>query len=136
MSRVSGVDEFGRTALHHAAADGDLARVLELLAGGANPNVSDSRSWAPLHFAAQARSASVARALLDAGADIDSVDDNGNTPLWRAVFNSRGDGELIRLLREYGADPYRMNSHGQSPVSLAHTISNNEVAQYFSDLET
>jgi len=45
----------------------------------------------------------MARLLLDSGASIDSRDANGNTPLSTAVFNSRGRGELIELLRQRGA---------------------------------
>src|SRR4051812_48401577 len=36
-----------------------------------------------------------------------------------AVFNSRGEGRMIRLLREHGADPFLVNVHGQTPVGLA-----------------
>jgi len=127
-------NEFGRTDLHYAAAQGDLRRVQELLDAGASPNLPDSHSWSPLHFAAQSRSTEVARALLEAGAAVDATDDNGNTPLWRAVYNSRGEGGLIQLLRSHGADPHRANLHGQSPISLARTIANYDVAQHFSDL--
>ena len=51
-----------------------------------------------------------------------------------AVFNSRGSGELIELLRRHGADPYRENFHGVSPLGLARDIGNYDVAQFFQDL--
>ena len=41
---------------------------------------------------------------------------------------------MIRLLREAGADPFTENRHGVSPVSLARSIENHDVAQFFSDL--
>jgi uncharacterized protein len=51
-----------------------------------------------------------------------------------AVFNSRGHGGLIAILRKRGADPYRKNHHGVSPLDLARTIANFDVAQFFADL--
>ena len=61
-----GVDELGRTPLHYAAADGDAARVQELLTSGADPNAQDDNGWTPLHFAAQGKSAAITRVLLGA----------------------------------------------------------------------
>lgn len=72
--------------------------------------------------------------LLRAGALVDAADSSGNTPLWRAVFESKGRGEVIALLRRYGADPLRENAAGVSPLGLARTIGNYDVAQYFQDL--
>lgn len=55
-------------------------------------------------------------------------------PLWVAVFNSKGRGELIGLLRAHGADPLHANASGQGPVGLARLIANYDVAQYFADV--
>jgi ankyrin repeat protein len=76
----------------------------------------------------------VVKLLLKAGAAVDPRDSYGNTPLWRAVFQSEGDGEVIQLLRKAGADPYIENKHGNSPLKLARTIDNYDVRQFFSDL--
>jgi len=129
-----GVDRAGRTELHYAAADGDVARVRTLLASGLNLGVPDDNGWTPLHFAVQAWSVDACIALLDEGAPVDAQDIHGNTPLFRATFESRGRGELITLLRSRGADPLMKNNHGVSPLKLAHTIGNYDVRQYFSDL--
>jgi len=129
-----GVDEYGRTPLHYAACDGKAEDVARLLKDGANPNVQDHNGWAPLHFAAQAASSDATNLLLNAGADVRKKDAYGNTPLLRAVHSSRGDGRVIQLLRDAGADPKEANNHGVSPVSLARMISNYDVAQFFSDV--
>jgi ankyrin repeat protein len=129
-----GVDEYGRTPLHYACRDGNSALCAELLAAGAIPNVSDDSGWTPLHFAAQAQSAPVTKLLIKASTDLDVRDGNGNTPLWRATMTSRGQGDVICLLRAAGADPCAKNNAGISPVSLARTIANFPLAQFFSDL--
>ena len=129
-----GVDRYGRSELHYAAGKGDLERVVALLTQGADAGLPDDDGRSPLHFAAQAYSAPVAAALLDGGATIDAVDNHGNTPLQSAVFESRGRPDLILMLRSRGADPVRLNNHGVSALSLARTIANFDVAQFFTDL--
>ena len=97
-------------------------------------NARDDNEWTALHSAAQSNSSEVARLLIEAGAEVDPADSFGNTPLSTAVFNYRGNGELIMLLREKNADPYLENHHGQSPLALARLIANYDVAKYFDDL--
>jgi ankyrin repeat protein len=129
-----GVDRMGRTPLHYAALDGDVGRVRQLLASGLVAGATDDNGWTPLHFAAQSNAADATAQLLKAGASVDARDAHGNTPLSTAVFNSRGYGEVIKLLRAHGADPYAKNNHGVSPLSLARTIANFDVRQFFQDL--
>ena len=38
------------------------------------------------------------------------------------------------LPRQHGADPFQQNNYGVSAVSLARTIADYDVAQYFRDL--
>lgn len=129
-----GIDRYGRTPLHYAALASDAEGVRTLLKDGADPDAPDDNGWTPLHFAAQAGSVPVAEALLSAAADVDPRDSNGNTPLSTAVFNSRGEGALIQLLRSHGADPLAVNAHGISPAGLARGIGNYDVAQFFTDV--
>lgn len=128
------VDDLNRRLLHVAAGDARPDRVAELLALGADPNAPDANGWTPLHFAAQARSRECLAFLLSGGADPTLQDSDGNTALWRAVYWSGGEGSLIAMLREAGADPFAANKHGVSPVALARTIDNHDVAQFFADL--
>lgn len=123
-------DPLGRTALHHAVLNGRPDLVHDLLAAKANPDQADVRGWTPLHFAAQNQLVDVARALLEHGASVDAVDEHGNTPLFRAVFESRGRGEMITTLRQNGADEHRKNLHGVSPADLAKTIANFDVRRW------
>ena len=127
------LDEYGRSDLHYAACDGDIDAAKKLVRQR-DVNLSDKRGWTPLHFAAQSGSVEIAKLLLESGAIVDAVDVHGNTPLSCATFNSRGEGKMIALLRQAGADPLLKNAHGVSPVSLARNIGNYDVAQFFSDI--
>ncbi|WP_395005519.1 ankyrin repeat domain-containing protein [Undibacterium sp.] len=129
-----GVDSLGRTPLHYAAADANKEEILRLLNEGADPKAKDDNGWSPLHFATQSNVQSIVALLVEAGAEVDSTDLNGNTPLSRAVFSSKGNGELIQYLREAGADPLKANNYGVSPLSLARQIANYDIATFFSDL--
>jgi len=130
-----GVDRVGRTPLHYAAASADAEAVGRLLVEGADPNARDDDGWTPLHFAAQANSPQATAALLAAGADPGLRDSHGNAPLFRAVFASRGDGSVIAALRAAGADSQAANDSGVTPVALARSIGNFDVAQFFADID-
>jgi ankyrin repeat protein len=115
-------DEFGRSAIHYAAASGDAEEVARLLARGANPGEKDAVEFTPLHFAAQEQHARAVEVLLEAGADIAATDRWGNTPLWRAVFTAHGNGNVsssTATLLAAGADPDAPNNSGVSPRRLA-----------------
>jgi len=97
----------------------------------ADPNASDDNGLTPLHFAAQSNSYAVSEALILAGASVDSVDANGNTPLSDAVFHSDGSGDLIKFLLRSGADRNKENNYGISPLELAKSIDNFDLVQFF-----
>ena len=129
------LDSDGRSDLHYAARDGDLAAVQKFVSLGADVNLQDKHGWTPLHFAAQARSEDVTTYLLAHGASVDFEDSHGNTALFRATFASRGDGGVIRALRKAGADPRKKNKSGVSALSLARTIANYDIAQFYNDIK-
>jgi ankyrin repeat protein len=83
--------------------------------------------YTPLHFAAKDYRPAVARVLIASGALVDAVDDHGNTPLGKAVFESRGRAELIEILLAAGADRTKRNSSGVSPLDLAKNIANYKI---------
>ena len=74
-----------------------------------------------MHYAAQNGWPAIVDLLLQAAADVDAQDEYGNTPLWRAVFNYRGDVAVIEKLLAAGADSTLANDHGVSPRQLSDT---------------
>jgi len=133
-SKPAGSDRLWRTPLHYAAADAKLEEMKSLLSIGLDVNNQDKNGWSPLHFAAQSQSEEVTKLLLNAGANVDAQDSHGNTALFRAVFCCRGDGKVIELLRSHGANPSFENHYGVSPVGLASTIANYDIARFFIDV--
>lgn len=113
-----GVDEYGRTTLHNAVVDRDIATVQQQLDAGADVNAQDDEGWTALHYAAQNHSLEIGTLLVAAGATIDLQDSNGNTPLWRAVMNSSLGNEFVVFLKESGADPHIKNNYDMSAHDL------------------
>src|SRR5580765_8833183 len=64
----------------------------------------------PLLMAAPFGPPELIRTLLDAGADVNSKDVRGMTPLMLALATDREDRAIIGMLLEHGADP-QIKSH-------------------------
>lgn len=64
---VSCADSKKRTALHFAAAKGDVVIVRTLLSNGANPNLQDVNGNTPLHLAACASHIKIVTMLAEHG---------------------------------------------------------------------
>jgi ankyrin repeat protein len=130
----SSTDPFKRTELHYAAMEGSPADVRRLIDEGLTVAARDREAFTPLHFAAMHGRPDNARVLLDAGADVDAQDGWGNTPLAGALFEGKNREEMVALLRERGADPYRENNYGASPISTAYLVADDALHRLFSDL--
>lgn len=130
------VDRDGRTLLMHAVLDTEAQPevVRWLLANGAKVDHADRAArYTALHFSTQDQRRELVEILLAAGASIDPLDAYGNSPLWRAVMNSRGDLDLIRILVSKGAKPDLENKRGVSPRKLAKTIGSEPILAIFDE---
>lgn len=76
----------------------ELAR--ELLAQGADPNVTDSDGCTALHWAADIGATEVARVLLEHGADVTLKNYNGKTAVdWCTLNASQNHNECMDVLQ-------------------------------------
>ncbi len=127
-------DIFGRSQLHYAAVENDAEKARSAIEAGADLDLEDRFGHTPLHMAAQSQAGDVVEILLKAGAFIDAQTPNGHTPLFFAVVRSNGNGHIIRLLRDAGADPFLRSSSGMSPIYVARHITETNAADFFADL--
>lgn len=124
-------DRDNRTVLFHVVIDGQAKIARILLDAGADVRLKDSYGKTPLHYAASENRKELAEELIKYDAEIDAQDLDGNTPLSDAVFYSDGSGDLIKLLLKHGADKDVLNFSGISPFTLANSISNYDLSEFF-----
>lgn len=96
-----------------------------LLSAGASATAKEEDCFwdaTPLHIALKRNlPLSAIKALVQAGADVKAVDDDGNTPLHFAVRNGSAslNSPICAFLISAGADPDAKNSEGETPRDLA-----------------
>ena len=102
--------------------------------GNARMCFSDARArWGRsfvLHVAAERGDAAVVSLLLRAFADVDVVDQDGNTPLLLAC--RPGHLEVAKALLDKGADASAANRHGDTPLLAAMAAGNAELVRELS----
>jgi len=108
----------GNQLIHDLAKTGSGAQLTVVLAKEPGLlNVKNVRGSAPLHLAAINPDPSAIAVLLNAGADVNAVDEDGFTPLHMAAFHRQADYAL--LLLEAGADVNAKTVAGRTPLSMA-----------------
>lgn len=113
------------TDLRGAIVRQDVETVAKLLNGKA----ALARTGSPLLIALDQPSPNyeIVRLLVDKGADVNSRDAKGNTPLLLAVGHN--EPKVIRLLVRKGASMDVRDSHGQTPLSKAVYFGHRDVAE-------
>jgi ankyrin repeat protein len=112
--------------------------IKELIKKGLDINSQSAKGTfrhTPLNIAVQQKLKEVFEILIDLGADVNVTVGNGNSVLSNALMWAQGDDYFIEKLIEYGANVYKKNDHGISPISLAYDISNYDYKQYFTNFD-
>jgi uncharacterized protein len=83
--------------------------------------------------AAKAENLEAVRASLEAGADVNQTDEQGWTPLnWAA---GKGNGALVSLLVEKGADVFKVGRDLRTPYMIALAAGHADVARFLRQVE-
>ncbi len=133
-------DNAGWTPLHHAANNGHLDIVKELLKEpGTARNIPDNNGFTPLHLACKYGHMDVVKFLViaypDVGADVNAQTVAGNTPLHLACYNKNIDAVIFLI--DHKAKPIFKNNAGQRPIDISQSkaitkiLIRYEVDEYF-----
>lgn len=97
------------------------------------PDLTDSNGFTPLMYCIQNDRNEMIDFLLDQNANINKQNKAGNTALFYAVFCSKNKIDIIEKLLNKGADMNLQNKSGISPLSLANTMANKNVANFMNN---
>jgi ankyrin repeat protein len=104
-------------SLHDAAKRGDLPKIQEFLASKKDVNARDFKGVTPLGYAVGHDQLSAVKVLIDAKANLDDVDQVGNS----AVHFAAGYGrvKVLEHLLARGAQASKVNQMGLTPLAAA-----------------
>ncbi|XP_071100803.1 ankyrin-3-like [Haliotis cracherodii] len=107
-----------KNVIFGAAADSKCPEILDFLVAN-NPEVytNPDYDYTPLHTAARGGFTSTARALLEAGAGVNQISHDRETPFIEGIVSGKTD--MLKLLTSYGADPEVAESFGNTPLHQA-----------------
>ena len=87
-----------------------------LIERGIHIDYQDKTGYSALHFAVQENCLDIVSLLISKNATVDITDNNGNTPLWRGMFDRKKiNPQIIIQLLEAKADICRKNNYGIAP---------------------
>ncbi|XP_069104161.1 uncharacterized protein [Argopecten irradians] len=126
-------DESGRTALHYAAAGGNVDVFVELVEAGLSPSAKTSSGSTVLHLAAATAQLNLVEHILTTNQNfIYSTDSQGRTALHVAA-GKNGSSEVFDSLVKEGLSPMLKDKHGNTPLDLANTLIHQHVKKNHAD---
>ncbi|CAC5406644.1 unnamed protein product [Mytilus coruscus] len=129
-ANVNANNNKNQTPLHLAAKCWDETVLCLLTDNNANVNVVDNKGNNPLHLV---QSKKAAETLLELGLRINSTNIKGDTPLHRAVINSKL--IMVRSLHHLGANILAKNNKGLTPYDIVKVAYGKNPTRYLSCLE-
>uniref|UniRef100_A0A8C5HHB5 Neurogenic locus notch homolog protein 1 n=1 Tax=Gouania willdenowi TaxID=441366 RepID=A0A8C5HHB5_GOUWI len=96
---VNAIDDFGKSALHWAAAVNNVEAAIVLLKNGANKDMQNNKEETPLFLAAREGSFETAKVLLEHFANREITDHMDRLP--RDIALDRMHHDIVRLMDEY-----------------------------------
>lgn len=127
------LDGEGRTPLINSIINENFEIVQWLFTQGVDVNIQDRAGLSALHFSVQNKNLELCKSLLQKKASIDLKDTYGNTPLWKATFDARGDYNIVKVLVSKGADVNSKNNAGRSPIDFAMQIKDDDLLKILMD---
>lgn len=128
---VNMVDTSGFTPLYMASWFDHVDVVEELLARGAHPDaVNAVFGWSAIYVAGVRQGYETIRTLLEAGANIDTVSQRGESPLFANA--QVGNLPMVKFLLKNGANANKVNHEGMSPLAIAQYYQHPAVADLLS----
>jgi LysM repeat protein len=106
-----------RLSLHYSVAKGDINKLRQLIAKGADVNELDSNGLTPLHISSMKGHAPISKVLLDNNAKLNPKDPEGLTPLCWAVLE--GQKDVVELLVKRGVNVNTEDNSGETPIEKA-----------------
>ena len=110
--------------LAHSISKGDVAKLRQYLKDGKNPHINIDNQYL-IHFATSHGNRDAVRLLLDYGIDIDSTDNEENTPL--LVAGKKSDKAMVEYLIDHNANADAKNNHGDTIAHIASDNNDNEL---------
>ena len=132
---LKGCDCHGFTALHWTVQKGDVDIAKILLDSQTNDvNCSDLQGQTVLHLACSAGHLEMVNFLLERGANVDAVDDDGWTPIFYAITEDYL--KIVSVLIKYDCDVNVIDKQGYSPLLCAVVLNNIDVVRELLKLKT
>jgi hypothetical protein len=124
---VSNTSAYGNTELMLSAAKGDLPRVKQLLALGAEANSKNQFSSTALMGSSAVGNVEICSLLIEKGADVNARGKTNQTALMFAAKN--GHSAIVQLLLQKGAELNVQDQDGLTPIMYAIAGGHTEIVQ-------
>ncbi len=98
LIKANGGKSNANQSIFIASGIGDIDALKQHFTSGVDVNVRDDNGWSALHYASDRKI--IARFLIDKGAKLNAINNDGETPLDRAI--DWEDSETADLLRKHG----------------------------------